>query len=296
IEIKDVTRQNSELHALITEYKVTPSEEKDKDGTSSCENSEAKCTDTKGKLLGQVATLTSEVSRLESECSSLQVQLDCERDKYNKLLGESLAHEKLSEDVITEPKGDYITIYQLQRGVMKQQARERHKTTQQDLISKLVQEKEADRDLEQLGKISSVLKSPVAIISSFGTSESETPTSSGKVADERLKHSEKVEQQQETENCIHHSLPEEGIDAVLTLDSDVPHEENMNPTELAHRKTKTVTAATTTTATASTATKSPTVQRILDLLNEMESTSQLEHSSLQKFHLCPLCLGKLITV
>ncbi|XP_063884846.1 uncharacterized protein LOC135113525 isoform X1 [Scylla paramamosain] len=125
IEIKNVTRQNSELHALITEYKVTPSEEKDKDGMSSCENSEAKCTDTKGKLLGQVATLTSEVSRLESECSSLQVQLDCERDKYNKLLGESLAHEKLSEDVITEPKGDYITIYQLQRGVMKQQARER---------------------------------------------------------------------------------------------------------------------------------------------------------------------------
>ncbi|XP_063839962.1 uncharacterized protein LOC135088855 [Scylla paramamosain] len=79
IEIKNITRQNSELHALITEYKVTPSEEKDKDGTSSCENSEAKCTDTKGKLLGQVATLTSEVSRLESECSSLQVQLDCER-------------------------------------------------------------------------------------------------------------------------------------------------------------------------------------------------------------------------
>ncbi|KAK8376780.1 hypothetical protein O3P69_010002 [Scylla paramamosain] len=106
IEIKNVTRQNSELHALITEYKVTPSEEKDKDGMSSCENSEAKCTDTKGKLLGQVATLTSEVSRLESECSSLQVQLDCERDKYNKLLGESLAHEKLSEDVITEPKGE----------------------------------------------------------------------------------------------------------------------------------------------------------------------------------------------
>ncbi|XP_063888602.1 uncharacterized protein LOC135115593 [Scylla paramamosain] len=65
-----------------------------------------KGTDTKGKLLGQVATLTSEVSRLESECSSLQVQLDCERDKYNKLLGESLAHEKLSEDVITEPKGE----------------------------------------------------------------------------------------------------------------------------------------------------------------------------------------------
>ncbi|KAK8375254.1 hypothetical protein O3P69_012690 [Scylla paramamosain] len=65
IEIKNVTRQNSELHALITEYKVTPSEEKDKDGMSSCENSEAKCTDTKGKLLGQVATLTSEVSRLE---------------------------------------------------------------------------------------------------------------------------------------------------------------------------------------------------------------------------------------
>ncbi|XP_063857986.1 uncharacterized protein LOC135099539 isoform X2 [Scylla paramamosain] len=164
-----------------------------------------------------------------------------------------------------------------------------------DLISKLVQEKEADRDLEQLGKISSVLKRTVAVISRVGTSVCETHTSSGKVADERLKHSEKVEQQQETENCIHHSLPE-GIDALLTLDNDVPHEENMNPTELAHRKTKSVTAATTTTATASTDTKSPTVQRILDLRNEMESTSQLEHFSLQKFHPCPLCLGKLITV
>ncbi|XP_063880575.1 uncharacterized protein LOC135111273 [Scylla paramamosain] len=79
--------------------------------------------------------------------------------------------------------------------------------------------------LQQLEKISSVLKSPVAIFSSVGTSESETPTTSGKVADERLKHSEKVEQQQETENCIHHSLPEEGIDALLTLHTDVPHEE-----------------------------------------------------------------------
>lgn len=57
-------------------------------------------------MLGKVATLTAEVSKLEAECSSLQVQLDCERDKYNKLLGESLAQEKSSEDVITnEPKG-----------------------------------------------------------------------------------------------------------------------------------------------------------------------------------------------
>lgn len=43
-------------------------------------------------------------------------------------------------------------------------------------------------------------------------------------------------------------------------------------------------------------TKSPTVQRILDLLNEMEASSQVEHSGLQKFHPCPLCSGKLITV
>lgn len=42
--------------------------------------------------------------------------------------------------------------------------------------------------------------------------------------------------------------------------------------------------------------KSPTVQRILDLLNEMESTSQVDHCGLQKFHPCPLCSGKLITV
>ena len=54
-----------------------------------------------------MATLTAEVSKLEAECSSLQVQLDCERDKYNKLLGESLAQEKSSEEdvITTEPKG-----------------------------------------------------------------------------------------------------------------------------------------------------------------------------------------------
>ncbi|KAK8376839.1 hypothetical protein O3P69_010042 [Scylla paramamosain] len=108
----------------------------------------------------------------------------------------------------------------------------------QDLISKLVQEKEADRDLEQLGKISSVLKRTVAVISRVGTSVCETHTSSGKVADEHLKHSEKEDQ-----NCY-----------------------------CCH------------TATTSTDTKSPTVQRILDLRNEMESTSHLEHFSLQKFH------------
>ncbi|XP_045134114.1 golgin subfamily A member 2-like isoform X2 [Portunus trituberculatus] len=374
VEIEDLTRQNSELHTLITEYKVNPSEEKDQNDTSPCENSDDEAT--KGKLLGKVATLTSEVSRLESECSSLQIQLDCERDKYNKLLGESLAHENSPEDVITEPKGetrlgeseleqklqhlqeahsvlesrftrsmkevaelsdekqqlehvvaqlqletesigDYITIYQFQRGVMKQQARERelelaslhHEreemkqkiTTLQDLISKLVQEKEAYHDLEQLEKISSVLKSPVAITNGVGTSDSEPSGNNGEMGDNHLKHSGEEEQHQETENCVHNSLPEEGIDAVSTLDTDVPHEANVNPTEHTHRKTKTITAATittttTTTAAAAAATKSPTVQRILDLLNEMESTSQLEHSGLQKFHPCPLCSGKLITV
>ena len=41
VEIEDLTRQNSELHALIKEYKVDPSEEKDQDGTSPCEDSDA---------------------------------------------------------------------------------------------------------------------------------------------------------------------------------------------------------------------------------------------------------------
>ena len=42
--------------------------------------------------------------------------------------------------------------------------------------------------------------------------------------------------------------------------------------------------------------KSATVQRILDLISEMESSNCIEHGGLQKFHPCPLCSGKLITV
>ena len=111
----------------------------------------------------------------------------------------------------------------------------------------------------------------------------ETPANSGEeVCEEALKYSEEEEQKEETENLPSH---EEGINVVSSISTDVLHE-NVNPSEHALKKTKTVT----------TTTKSPTVQRILDLLNEMESASHLEHSGLQKFHPCPLCSGKLITV
>ena len=42
--------------------------------------------------------------------------------------------------------------------------------------------------------------------------------------------------------------------------------------------------------------KSAIVQKILDLIGEMESSNCTEHGGLQKFHPCPLCSGKLITV
>ena len=43
-------------------------------------------------------------------------------------------------------------------------------------------------------------------------------------------------------------------------------------------------------------TKSITVRRIIDLIGEMENSSQLDVSSLSKFHPCPQCSGKLITI
>lgn len=96
---------------------------------------------------------------------------------------------------------------------------------------------------------------------------------------EEVHHQRLQEEQKETaENGSHLPLPEEGTEAISLLQEErLNIGKNIEPT---------------TTST----TKSPTVQRILDLLNEMEATSQLEHCGLQKFHPCPLCSGKLITV
>lgn len=351
VEIEDLQKQNAELHALITEYRGSPSEqEANQQGTTI----PALDAESQRKLLGKVAMLTGAVSKLEAECNSLQMQLDCERDKYNKVLGESLAKEDLPEDVLTDESrdktrdnelekklqdleaahmvlesrfnrsmkevadlsdekqqlehvvqqlqletesiGDYITIYQFQRGVMKQQARERelelsslyHEreemkqklSTLQELVSNLEQEKGTGH--EQVQKISRVFQHPPAVVNGIKPDEMREGLASTEAAEEL--HHPGLDQQQRgaAENGAGLSPPEQGTEAVSLL-----QEENQNTQNE---------SSTTTTPTATNTKKSPTVQRILDLLNEMEATSQLEHCGLQKFHPCPLCSGKLITV
>lgn len=105
----------------------------------------------------------------------------------------------------------------------------------------------------------------------------DTASTGWKVHEEVPHHCVEEEWKEAVENGSHLPLPEEGTEAVSLI-----QEENLN----ASKKNEPVT----------TTTKSPTVQRILDLLSEMEATSQLEHCGLQKFHPCPLCSGKLITV
>ncbi|KAK3864792.1 hypothetical protein Pcinc_029550 [Petrolisthes cinctipes] len=222
------------------------------------------------RSMEQVAVLSDEKQQLEHVVQQLQLE--------------------------TDTIGDYITIYQFQRGVMKQQARERelelaslrHEREEmkdklanlQDLMAMLGQEKDAD--WERLGKMTKIIQSPVTVANGLENGSSET---------------EGEESQKDTEEETEES--DEGKEKDSTAcggmtggATDTTNSHNHHHHE--HQQQKEVVEGGE--GVKGGGTKSPTVQRILDLLNEMEASSQVEHSGLQKFHPCPLCSGKLITV
>ncbi|XP_042228146.1 golgin subfamily A member 2-like isoform X2 [Homarus americanus] len=204
---------------------------------------------------------------------------------------QSLEHVIMQLQVETETIGDYITIYQFQRGVMKQQARERelelsslmHEREEmksklavlQDLVSTLAQEKGPGH--EQLIKMTNVIKNQTSLTSDI---ENGDQTLVNDTAEEEIA-------KEATENFTN------GISSeILPVSQDNnPSTTNLNGSTNADMQDLGGDPLIN-----NTGTKSPTVQRILDLLNEMEATSQVEHCGLQKFHPCPLCSGKLITV
>ncbi|XP_045623020.2 golgin subfamily A member 2 isoform X2 [Procambarus clarkii] len=212
----------------------------------------------------QVAELSDDKQRLEHVIQQLQVE--------------------------TETIGDYITIYQFQRGVMKQQARERelelsslmHEreemrtklATLQDLMASLAQEKGPDQ--EKLIKMTRVIKSQSTVM--HGAENGGVPLINGSSEEEATEHTSI-----NTTKAVNMEVqPLQKESKSSTTDSNASRSTNQCHVE--ENPSKKTTA------------KSPTVQRILDLLNEMEATSQVEHCGLQKFHPCPLCSGKLITV
>ncbi|KAK4293527.1 hypothetical protein Pmani_033785 [Petrolisthes manimaculis] len=226
------------------------------------------------RSMEQVAVLSDEKQQLEHVVQQLQLE--------------------------TDTIGDYITIYQFQRGVMKQQARERelelaslrHEREEmkdklanlQDLMAVLGQEKDAD--WERLGKMTKIIQSPVTVANGLENGSSET---------------EGEESQKDTEDETEESDEgkEKGSTACGgmtggTTDNTNSHNHHHHHHHHEHQQQKEVVEGGE--GDKGGGTKSPTVQRILDLLNEMEASSQLEHSGLQKFHPCPLCSGKLITV
>ncbi|XP_071524635.1 golgin subfamily A member 2-like [Panulirus ornatus] len=218
------------------------------------------------RSMQQVAELSDEKQHLEHVIQKLQVE--------------------------TETVGDYITIYQFQRGVMKQQARERelelsslmHEreemriklATLQELVSTLAQEKGPDH--EQLIKMTNVIISQPCPTNDLAEKNGELEIVNGTVEEDIAE--EASENLTDTLNSTTQPTTENNPSRIDTHGSTYS-----NHPDLTGDPPKKTTAA-----------KSPTVQRILDLLNEMEATSQVEHCGLQKFHPCPLCSGKLITV
>ncbi|XP_053651622.2 golgin subfamily A member 2 isoform X2 [Cherax quadricarinatus] len=345
VETEELSRQNSKLHNLITEYSSQTTRNENLQSTTVNTSDEMNSENNEGSsnLLSEIASLTALVSKLELERNNLQSQLNSERTKCAKLSQDAAqelpqtvitsqptatqpskelsvesflslqeAHKaledrfsrsmkqvaELSDDkqrlehviqqlqVETETIGDYITIYQFQRGVMKQQARERelelssllHEreemriklATLQDLVSTLALEKGPDH--EKVIKMTNVIKSRSSV--PHGVEKGVPTLVNGTAAEETT-----VDVTESTTHAVNGEDQSLGEDTRSpTSDSGIPARPDVYHLGEGYSK------------------KSPTVQRILDLLNEMEATSQVEHCGLQKFHPCPLCSGKLITV
>ncbi|XP_027237465.2 golgin subfamily A member 2 [Penaeus vannamei] len=216
-----------------------------------------------GRSMDQVAELSDEKQKLEHIIQQLQIE--------------------------TEAIGDYITIYQFQRGVMKQQARERelelsslrHEreemkiklSTLQELMSTLVQEKGPNHpNVAKMEKVISESQSEAKTIEKNEEKVNGDIKTQNIEAAEEATETEKQNGVEQHETCKETSTTNSGLENAPSP-SQSTKEQNISAEK-----------------------KSPTVQRILDLLNEMEATSQVEHCGLQKFHPCPLCSGKLITV
>ncbi|XP_064078136.1 golgin subfamily A member 2-like [Macrobrachium nipponense] len=331
-QIQQVTAKNTELQTLISDYNKQmskPTTENLPNGNASDETA----SEAHKELILKVANLTTYVNELEAERNQLKTHLEEERSKkaapkpegersdpaspdveFNPEVFTNLkeAHEALekrfsrSMDKVAELSdekqnlehiiqqlqvendsiGDYITIYQFQRGVMKQQARERelelsslkHEreemkiklATLQELMASLAQEK--GHDQQQLMKMETVIKQQPTTLTNVID-----PVVNGTTTEEN--HVEVAEEPSEKP-----AEEENESGKSSTSESNAESTFHINGAQELPAKGKDTTA------------KSPTVQRILDLLNEMEATSQMEHCGLQKFHPCPLCSGKLITV
>ncbi|KAB7505637.1 Golgin subfamily A member 2 [Armadillidium nasatum] len=154
----------------------------------------------------------------------------------------------------TETIGDYITIYQFQRGVMKQQMQELKleldllRTEKQEMSTKLAKLQKLMEELE--GK-KCVTKGFVQGVNSIINSSSEALVDAANTEDSTSSdsHSSPAQYHPTSENPIHQQKS-----------------------------------------------KNETVKQILELLNEMESSNQLDLSTFNKVHPCSHCSGKLITV
>ncbi|KAK7072037.1 hypothetical protein SK128_019220 [Halocaridina rubra] len=285
-EIRELSSRNTELNTIISGYRkeTAKSMEQPLPNGNGIDN-ENESTD---ESFSSEALL-----KLQEAHEALEARFNRSMTQVAQLSDEkqNLEHVVQQLQMETDLIGDYITIYQFQRGVMKQQARER----ELELSSLRHEREEMKTKLATLQELVSCLgrekgpESPQLLEMKRVINLQPTPVANG-IGDEEVKNGA------EEENHI--EIAEDALENAKKLPNDKANKdgkEGQTPevhVEVKHPSPDNTSESSSVTANA----KSPTVQKILDLLNEMESASQVEHCGLQKFHPCPLCSGKLMTV
>ncbi|CAL4171824.1 unnamed protein product, partial [Meganyctiphanes norvegica] len=188
-----------------------------------------------------------------------------------------LEHTIQQLEMETEAVGDYITIYQFQRGVLKQQIRER-----EDKLTSLINEREEMRiklsSLQELvstlmvnGNVPNVLADFENIISQKASILPKETEATNEETNINTAPAEVINGENGVVDLD--EAKDENLDSENKTNSSEDNDELKSP----H--------------------KSETVQRILDLINEMESTGQTDCLSVSKnIHCCAQCSGQLIAV
>ncbi|XP_076057883.1 golgin subfamily A member 2-like [Oratosquilla oratoria] len=240
-------------------------------------------------------------SDLKKAHEALEARFTRSMDQVARLSDENqnLEHTIQKLQIETETIGDYITIYQFQRGVMKQQARER----ELELTSLRHEREEMRKRLTELQELIASLthgeNGPSAVIDGMKhlvTTKPETNTHPTKEDGEKRlvngdvdaaveDHASEVTDKVEGDNQDI-TVPE-----AISINKNVEEEKNNSIPTISEKNESVVNKIG-----QKAGVQSATVKKIFDILNEMETASQKDCTGLQKFHPCPLCSGQLITV
>ncbi|CAL1297282.1 unnamed protein product [Larinioides sclopetarius] len=157
----------------------------------------------------------------------------------------------------TDTIGDYIALYQIQRGLMRKRASEKD-----EYIAQLARDRE---DMKaKLGELQNLV---MRLLEERKLFKSQT-----QILDDNINFAEISELASNKK-----AISKDAVDSNSERETKVEEDESSSETE-SSKKPET------------------TAKKIIDLLTEIESTNLVEKPVLENFHPCPVCSGRLITV